>query len=403
MDYSNKYPSPDTLDWVRRLVQIPTVSSESNRLLIETIADHLRSLRVAIRLTFNDEQTKFNLFATVGDSKSPGVVLSGHTDTVPWAGQAWSRSPTGADVVPSDGGGRLYGRGSTDMKGFIAAVVAQTQAWQKADLPIPIHYAFSYDEEVGCFGVPRLLSDMGAAGLRPAVCIVGEPTGMIPAVAHKGAYRWRCCVKGKAVHSSQASSGVNAVEAAAQVISHIASLNGRWRATEASQGAFDVPNSTAAVCRMHGGVADNIVPEDSWFHYEFRLLPGVDADEAQRQVSDFAKSLELSMKAVSTESGFAFEPIIAVPSFQANPDDLAVQLSLQLAQTTQTSLVAFGTEAGLFQRAGMSTVVCGPGSIEQAHGADEYVTLEQLARCEQFLLGLRELTPSSFVLGAPQS
>jgi len=223
------------------------------------------------------------------------------------------------------------------------------------------------------------------------MCIVGEPTSMVPAVAHKGAYRWRCCVRGKAVHSSLAPSGVNAIEAAAQVISHISAMNGDWRANEQPHEGFDVPHSTAAVCQVQGGIADNIVPEDCRFHYEFRLLPGTDAERIQRLVVDHAATIEQGMRTISKTSGFRFEPIIAVPAFQAHPDDPAVQLSLRLARTSQTTLVSFGTEAGLFQRAGMSTVVCGPGSIEQAHQADEYVTLEQLARCERFLQGLTEL------------
>lgn len=393
MDSTVKQPSTDALEWAQRLVRIPTVSSDSNLALIELIADYLRSSGVPIRLTYSDDRTKANLFATIGAGKPGGIVLSGHTDTVPWDGQAWSRSPTSADVVSSDGGDRLYGRGSADMKGFIGAVVAQTTSWLQADLPFPIHYAFSYDEEIGCFGVPRLLADLAGIGLQPEVCVVGEPTSMIPAVAHKGTYRWRCCVKGKAVHSSLSPSGVNAIETAAQVMSHIAALNGRWRMVEASQGAFDVPHSTAAVCRVQGGIADNIVPEDCWFHYEFRLLPATDADLAQRQVKEFADSVEPQMRAISSAAGIAFEQIIAVPAFQARPDEAAVRVSLRLARTNRTTLVAFGTEAGLFQRAGMSTVVCGPGSIDQAHQADEYVTLEQLWRCEQFLQGITSLGP----------
>lgn len=386
------HPSEHALEWARRLVRIPTVSNDSNLPLIEVVADYMRSVGVPIRLTYNDDRSKANIFATIGVGKPGGIVLSGHTDTVPWEGQAWSRGPTSADVVAVGGDERLYGRGSADMKGFIGTVIAQTRTWLDADLPFAIHYAFSYDEEVGCFGAQELLTDLKEAGLRPAMCIVGEPTNMVPAVAHKGAYRWRCCVRGKAVHSSLAPSGVNAIEAAAQVISHISAMNGDWRVNEQPQEGFDVPHSTAAVCQVHGGIADNIVPEDCRFHYEFRLLPGTDAERIQRLVMDYAETIEQGMRSVSKISGFRFEPIIAVPAFQARLDEPAVQLSLRLARTNQTTLVAFGTEAGLFQRAGISTVVCGPGSIEQAHQADEYVTLSQLARCERFLLGLSDIT-----------
>lgn len=392
MDSSgNAYPTEHALEWARRLVRIPTISSDSNLPLIEVVADYMRSVGVPIRLTYNEDRSKANIFATIGVGKPGGVVLSGHTDTVPWEGQAWSRSPTSADIVTVGGDERLYGRGSADMKGFIGTVIAQTRTWLDADLPFAIHYAFSYDEEVGCFGAQGLLADLKEAGLRPAMCIVGEPTSMVPAVAHKGAYRWRCCVRGKAVHSSLSPSGVNAIEAAAQVISHISAMNRDWRANEQPHEGFDVPYSTAAVCQIHGGIADNIVPEGCRFHYEFRLLPGADAERIQRLVVDHAATIEQGMHAVSKTSGIHFEPIIAVPAFQAHPDDPAVQLSRRLARTNQTTLVAFGTEAGLFQRAGISTVVCGPGSIEQAHQADEYVTLEQLARCERFLQGLNDL------------
>lgn len=392
MDNSIEQPTTQALEWARRLVRVPTVSSDSNLPLIEIVADYLRSVGVPIRLTYNGDRTKANIFATIGIGKPGGVVLSGHTDTVPWEGQAWSRDPTCADVVSVGGSDRLYGRGSADMKGFIGIVIAQTRTWLDADLPFAIHYAFSYDEEVGCFGAQELLADLKEADLRPAICIVGEPTSMVPAVAHKGAYRWRCCVRGKAVHSSLAPSGVNAIEAAAKVISHISAMNSNWRANEQPQEGFDVPYSTAAVCQVHGGIADNIVPEDCRFHYEFRLLPGADAERVQRLVMDYVETIEPAMHSTSKTSGFRFEPIIAVPAFQARLDDPAVQLSLRLARTNQTTLVAFGTEAGLFQRAGMSTVVCGPGSIEQAHQADEYVTLAQLARCERFLLGLSDIT-----------
>ena len=187
MDSNNSaYPTEQALEWARRLVRIPTISSDSNLPLIEVVADYMRSVGVPIRLTYNDDHSKANIFATIGIGKPGGVVLSGHTDTVPWEGQAWSRSPTSADIVTVGDDERLYGRGSADMKGFIGTVIAQTRSWLDADLPFAIHYASSYDEEVGCFGAQGLLADLKEAGLCPAMCIVGEPTSMVPAVAHKG-------------------------------------------------------------------------------------------------------------------------------------------------------------------------------------------------------------------------
>jgi acetylornithine deacetylase len=372
------------LAWAQRLVRMNTVSSQSNLELIECIADHLRSLQVPLRLTYDDTRRKANLFATLGTGKPGGLVLSGHTDTVPWDGQDWSDDPLSGVVRDQ----RLYGRGSADMKGWMGLVVAQTAAWQQADLPFALHYAFSYDEEVGGFGAKQMIADLRDAGLAPALCIVGEPTDMVPAIAHKGVHRWRCCVRGKAAHSSLRPQAVNAVEAAARVVARIAQLGDELRDQGPHQTGFDVPYSTSAVCVFEGGIADNVVPEAARFHYEFRNLPGTDVQAMQQQVQDYAASLQPAMQAVQSDAGFSFEYITQMPAFQARADEPAVLLAQRLAGTDHTTLVAFGTEAGLFQRAGMSTVVCGPGSIGQAHQADEFVSLAQLAQCEAFLTGL---------------
>jgi acetylornithine deacetylase len=377
-------PSPGALDWARRLVRIHTVSDRSNLALIDTIADEMRGLGVPIRLTRDETGRKANLFATLGAGKPDGLVLSGHTDTVPWDGQAWTRDPLGADVDD----GRLWGRGSADMKGFIGLVVAQTRRWLEADLPHAIHYAFSYDEEVGCFGVRHLIADLKDAGLAPRLCIVGEPTSMQPAVAHKGVYRWRCCVKGKPAHSSLTPMSVNAIEAAARLIAHLADTGDRWQQTEPPWPGFDVPWSTSSVGVIQGGIADNVVPEDCRFHYEFRNLPASDAEAMQADVEARAAELSTAMHVIDPASGFRFEPICAIPAFRAADDEPVVALVQSLLGTRERTLVAFGTEAGLFQAAGLSTVVCGPGSIQQAHQPDEHVTLEQLARCERMLQGL---------------
>jgi acetylornithine deacetylase len=377
-------PSLASLQWAQRLVRINTVSRESNLPLIECISDHLRALQVPLRLTYDQARRKANLFATIGPGKPGGVILSGHTDTVPWDGQAWTRDPLGAALD----GKKLFGRGSADMKSFIGLVVAQTERFLAADLPHAIHYAFSYDEELGCFGVQHLIADLREADIAPRLCIVGEPTGMVPAIAHKGVYRWRCCVKGKPAHSSLTPKAVNAIEAGARLVSHIAAMGDAWRNGPERYEGFDVPFTTACVGVIEGGVSDNIVPEDCRFHYEFRNLPGTDALAMQQRVRDAAAQLEVAMKAVDPATGIAFEDICAVPSFLARESDAAVQLAQRLAGEQRTTLVAFGTEAGHFHRAGISTVVCGPGSIEQAHQPDEFVSLDQLARCEAFLQGL---------------
>ena len=378
--------SDDGLEWARRLVRLNTVSHASNLPLIECIADHLRGLGVPLRLTHDDTRRKANLFATLGEGKPAGVILSGHTDTVPWDGQAWTVDPLGAEVRD----GRLYGRGSADMKSYIGLAVAQARAFLEADLPFALHYAFTFDEETGCFGVAHLIADLRDAGLAPRLCLVGEPTGMVPAVAHKGVYRWRCCVKGRPAHSSLTPQAVNAIEGAARLVAHIADQADAWRERGPRHEGFDVPYTTASVGVIEGGIADNVVPEDCRFHYEIRNLPGVDAEALHAGVRARADALAAPMRAIDAATGFRFETICAVPDFLARPDEPALSLAQRLAGTRETTLVAFGTEAGLFQRAGVSTVVCGPGHIAQAHQPDEYVGLDQLARCEAYLAGLAQ-------------
>ena len=377
-------PSARSLELARTLVRMNTVSRNSNLELIHFIRDELSRHGVKSTLTFDDEGKKANLFATLGEGKPAGVIVSGHTDTVPWDGQHWSLDPLSAEVKD----GRLYGRGSADMKGFIGLAVAQAPAFLAADLPFAIHFAFSYDEEVGCFGAPRLIADLRERGIAPLACIVGEPTGMVPALAHKGVYRWRCCIKGKAAHSSLTPQAVNAIEVGARVVGKLTDMSERFRAQGPHYEGFDVPYTTGSVGVIEGGIADNVVPEDCRFHYEFRNLPGADVAAMQAEVTAFAASLEPAMRAVAPEAGIRFEKICETPAFLARADDVAVLLAGRLAEAASTTLVAFGTEAGLFQKAGIPTVVCGPGHIAQAHQADEYVSLAQLAAGERFLQAL---------------
>lgn len=376
-------PSTRALELARTLVRMNTVSRQSNLELIHFIRDELARHDVKSTLTFDDSGRKANLFATVGEGKPAGVIVSGHTDTVPWDGQDWSMDPLSAELR----GGRLYGRGSADMKGFIGLAVAQVPAYLAAELPFAVHLAFSYDEEVGCFGAPRLIADLRQRGIAPLACIVGEPTGMVPALAHKGVYRWRCCVTGHAAHSSLTPQSVNAIEVGARVIGKLTDMSERWRDGTRYEG-FDVPYTTGSVGVIQGGIADNIVPAECHFHYEFRNLPGTEVAAMQAEVLSFAAQLEPAMRAVAPEAGIRFETICETPAFLARADDFAVLLAGRLADVQATTLVAFGTEAGLFQRAGIPTVVCGPGHIAQAHQPDEYVALEQLAAGERFLQGL---------------
>ncbi|GAB3773325.1 acetylornithine deacetylase [Ramlibacter monticola] len=376
--------TPRALELARTLVGFNTVSANSNLALIHCLRDELARLGVPCRLSWNAERTKANLFATLGEGKPAGLILSGHTDTVPWDGQDWSVDPLGGVVRD----GRLYGRGSADMKGFIATAVTHAPLFLEADLPFAIHLAFSYDEEVGCFGVRELIADLREAGIAPLACIVGEPTGMVPAVAHKGVYRYRCCVRGKEAHSSLTPRSVNAIELAARVVGRVRDMAEAFEREEPRYEGFDVPFSTASVGQFHGGIADNVVPRDAEFRYEFRDLPTADARAMQQQVVAYARSLEPAMQAVAPETGIRFETICEIPSFLGSAEDAVTRLALRLAGEQHTTLVAFGTEAGLFKDAGIRSVVCGPGSIAQAHQPDEYVTLEQLMRCQAFMEGL---------------
>ena len=377
---------PAALELAQALVRIDTQSHHSNLPLIDLVRDRLRGLGVECRLTFNEERTKANLFATLGEGKPAGIILSGHTDTVPWEGQDWSFDPLGGEVRD----GKLYGRGSADMKSFIAIAVAHAEELLHSKAPFAIHLAFSFDEEVGCFGVRHLIADMRDAGIQPLACIVGEPTNMVPAIAHKGVYRWRCCVRGKEAHSSLTPDSVNAIEMAARVVAKIRDLGEHLEKHEPRYEGFDVPFSTASVGQFHGGIADNVVPRDAEFRYEFRDLPTADVAALQRQITSYAKSLEPQMKRVAPDAGFNFETICEIPSFQGSTGDGITRLAQRLAGESRTTEVAFGTEAGIFKQSGIRTVVCGPGSIQQAHQPDEYVSLEQLARCARFMRGLAE-------------
>lgn len=396
--------SPRSLELAQTLVRMNTVSANSNLELIHFIRDHLARLGVRSRLTYNAERTKANLFATLGDGRESGVILSGHTDTVPWDGQDWSVDPLSAMVQdwPQDAAGskgeveraepRLYGRGTADMKSFIAIALANAEHFLESASPFAVHFAFSYDEEVGCFGVRELIADMKERGIQPLACIVGEPTSMVPAIAHKGVYRYRCCVRGKEAHSSLTPHSVNAIEMAARVVGKVRDMAEDFESSEPRYSGFDVPFSTASVGQFHGGIADNVVPRDAEFRYEFRNLPTADAALMQKEVLAYAARAEPAMKKVAPDAGFSFETICEVPSFLGSANDPITRLAQRLSDEQRTTLVAFGTEAGLFKGAGIPTVVCGPGSILQAHQPDEFVTLEQLARCELFLQRLASTT-----------
>jgi acetylornithine deacetylase len=383
------------------LLAFDTTSRNSNLELIDYCEQRLRAAGAReLRRTWDAERRKANLFATLGPSRAGGLILSGHTDTVPVDGQAWTVPPHRATWADD---GRVYGRGSCDMKGFIACVLAAAPALARAaehGAGPGFHVALSYDEEVGCFGVRELLADLREAGIAPAACIIGEPTQMVPAIAHKGVYRYRCCVRGREAHSSLAPQAVNAIEVAARLIVQLQSMAERWSAGRRWPG-FDVPFSTACVGRIEGGIADNVVPRDCSFHLEFRNLPDDDAAAMLSELKRYAQRLQGEMARIDPNTGIEWQTLCEVPAFLGDAASQVTRLALRLTGQRQTTLVAFGTEAGLFSAAGIPTVVCGPGSIAQAHQPDESVSLAQLAACRRFLERLAEGDAADW--GAPTS
>jgi len=375
-------PGAETLDLIRTLIAFPTVSRDSNLELIDWVRELLRPLDADVRLSFDRDKRKANLFATMGPRGEPGIVLSGHTDVVPVEGQDWSSDP----FVLSERDGRLYGRGTSDMKSFIACVLAVVPGFVRRGLRTPVHLAFSYDEEVGCLGVRGLIADLQQAGIRPRSCIVGEPTEMRPVIAHKGKQSYRCTVRGLASHSAYAPYGVNAVEAAAEAVAFLKQLARRHRDRGPYDRGFDVAYTTVHTGVIRGGTALNIVPHDCVFDFEFRNLPGDDPEELLREFKAHVHAvIEPEMHAVDPRSGFSLEKLSEMPALTTGPEAGITALVQELSGTSEIAKVSFGTEAAHFQVAGVPTVVCGPGSIREAHKPDEFVTLTQVAQCEAFL------------------
>ncbi|MGE0558110.1 MAG: acetylornithine deacetylase [Burkholderiales bacterium] len=377
-------PGAATLRLIRELIAFPTVSRDSNLELIDYVRELLRPLDAGVRLTFDRDKRKANLFATLGPRGEPGMVLSGHTDVVPVDGQDWASDP----FTVSERDGRLYGRGTADMKSFIACALALAPEYA-GKLNTPLHFAFSYDEEVGCLGVRDLLSDMVQAGIRPQSCVVGEPTEMRPVIAHKGKQSYRCTVRGLASHSAYAPYGVNAVEAAAEAVAFLKRLARRHRDHGPYDRGFDVAYTTVHTGVIHGGTALNIVPQDCIFDFEFRNLPGDDPDALLREFEAHVRAvIEPEMHAVDPQTGFSIVKMSEIPALDTGAEAEITALAQEFSGSSDIAKVSFGTEASQFQVAGVPTVVCGPGSIRQAHKPDEFVTLGQVAQCEAFLRGL---------------
>ena len=377
-------PSAELMAMIERLIAFPTVSRDSNLGLIEWTRDYLAGLGVSSRLTYDASGKKANLFATLGGGSRPGLVLSGHTDVVPVEGQAWDTDPFKATVV----GDKLFGRGSADMKSYIATALVMAPRFLASNADAPLHIALSYDEEVGCIGVRSLIKDLAEIGLKTAGCIVGEPTLMQPIIAHKGSHRFRCCITGREAHSSYTTQGVNSIEYAARIIVYIRQMADRLAQLETRDYAFTVPFSTMQTGTIKGGLASNIVPKDCEFQFEARTMPGASADRLYQEVQDFAATLLPEMRRVEPNAAIVFEAVASAPGMNMKESDDIVKLAAALSRNKPNGAVSYGTEGGLFQQAGIPTVICGPGDIEQAHRPNEFVSLEQIAQCEAFMLRL---------------
>lgn len=381
MTESSAKPSQQALAMIERLIGFDTTSYKSNLHFIGFAADLLGSLGAKIRLTYDDSQGKANLFATIGPDDRPGIVLSGHSDVVPVEGQDWSSDPFHARL----GENRLYGRGTADMKSFIALCLALAPDFASRRLEIPIHFAFSYDEEVGCIGARRLIHDLGGLAVRPRLCIVGEPTEMKVIIGHKGKKSVRCEVHGKECHSALNHRGVNAVEIAAEMVAFLRRMQRRIRDDGPFDFGYDPPYTTVHTGVITGGTALNIVPARCGFEFEFRNLPNHDVEYLMAELRAFAQALVPEMLEIDEASGIMFDEHNTTAGLDTAPDDEAAMLARQLSGNNDTEKVSFTTEAGLFHDAGIPAVVCGPGSILQAHKPDEFITFDQIAQGEAFL------------------
>jgi acetylornithine deacetylase len=367
---------------LERLIAFDTTSRLSNRALIDFVAAYLGQHGVTARVLPSPDGAKANLFATIGAGESGGVMLSGHTDVVPVDGQEWATDP----FALTERQGRLYGRGAADMKSFIAVVLALVPDMARRRLSTPIHIALSYDEEVGCKGVGGLIEQFGAGAPRPRLAIVGEPTEMQVVDAHKSQRGFRTDVTGLEAHSSATHVGVNAVAAAANLIVRLGNMGEDLQAEAMRDPRFDPPYSTVHVGVIHGGTARNIIPRQCHFEWECRGLPGFDSETVLHRFTDEAEREVLApMRDRHAGAAIATQVVSWVPALAADGDNPAQHLALKLAGSNRTFAVSYTTEAGLFQAAGVPTVICGPGNIREAHRPNEFIELSQIAACEAFL------------------
>jgi len=376
-----------TAEMLARLVAFDTTSRNSNLKLIEHVRGYLDAHAVPYRISTDTTAQKANIHAIIGPQSPGGIALSGHVDTVPVDGQSWSADP----FTLRRNNGRLYARGACDMKGFVAACLAAVPDFQARNLQRPLHLFISYDEETGCQGAERLIVDLADSGLKPALCVVGEPSGMQPILAHKGKLNLLVKVRGLPGHSSDPAKGVNAVQAAGEAIAWVAGEARRLASEGPFEDGFDPPHTTIHVGTMQGGTILNIFPEHAEFCMEWRNIP---ADDPQRMVehlqAHIAATIEPAMHAVHPATGFSYEVMNRMPPLSLDANHELTSVVKQLTGSNSTGKVSYGTEGGYYQNAGIPTIICGPGHIAQAHQPDEWVAQSELDACDVFIRRLAD-------------
>jgi acetylornithine deacetylase len=375
-----------TIELLATLISYDTTSRNSNLLLIDYIEGYLQSHGVECTRIWNEDKSKANLLATIGPATEKGVVLSGHTDVVPVDGQDWVTPP----FTLTEKEGLLYGRGTADMKSFIAVALAMVPSFLAAPLKKPVHLAFSYDEEVGCLGVHSLVEVLGAKGITPMLAVIGEPTEMRIINTHKGIYSYQTTVTGMEAHSSAVHKGVSAIMVACELVYFLKQLQEEYkhRAPSEVSCCFDPPYTSFHVGTIHGGTAQNIIPGNCVFQWEFRTIPGEDVAHIMHRFERKCEELQQNMRNISPFTSIETIMTSYVPDLLAEKNSDAEQLLLAITGHNAIEAVAFGTEAGIFQKSGIPALICGPGSIAEAHKPNEFIAVTQIEQAIHFMKAL---------------
>ena len=376
-----------TKELLRKLISYPTISADSNLDLIQFIANYLEDLGAEVHIDQNEDGKKANLFATLGGKIANSILLSGHTDVVPVSEQKWDTDPFNLSQKDD----KLYGRGACDMKGFIAAVLYKAKEYAELDLKTPVCFAFTYDEEVGCLGAQNLAKWLDLNNIKPKITIIGEPTMMKVIEGHKGCCEYTTHFRGKAGHGSMPELGVNAVEYAMRFGTKLINLTNELKSRKPSESKFDPPWTTINVGQIEGGIAHNVIPENCSLRWEFRPVQSSDYDYVKTTMETYvSKDLFPQMQKTYKGAKIYTEVVGEVTGLEPTEINEARDIVLELTGQNHADLVSFGTEAGIYNSLGSSVVVCGPGSIEQAHKPNEFISLQQLNACLSFLDRLKE-------------